>query len=176
MHGLWKVDGWSSPSSLAQTHGLVAKGVITDLMAPKSTCFLPNTSTKLYNIADNLATYHANNTTCLDYPPYNMDHSILTTACYKTKLKVPNVNSNPQGLQPWLIYPSASIPNCLTWKILYQLPVYKKLVPGGYLAVIFSQAMWKKSWVGCNPAQSKIVVAEVAATTGIEAQVQQLTA
>ena len=36
---------------------------------------------------------------------YNIDQSVLKIAYHGTKLTVPNANSNPQGLQLWIIYP-----------------------------------------------------------------------
>ena len=40
-------------------------------------------------------------------------------------------------------------------------------VAGGFWAVIFSRAMWKRSWVGCDPTQSKMTMNRMVATTGI---------
>ena len=47
---------------------------------------------------------------------------------------------------------------------------------GGYLAVILSWAVWKRSWAGHDPTQSKTAAAKVVATTGIAMQDQQLIA
>ena len=49
-------------------------------------------------------------------------------------------------------------------------------VSGGFWAVIFSQAMWKRSWVGHDPAQSKMATDRIVATTGKAAWAQLLTA
>ena len=45
-----------------------------------------------------------------------------------------------------------------------------------FWAVILSQAVWKRSWAGCDPTQSKMAVDRIVATTGIEAWAQLLTA
>ena len=49
-------------------------------------------------------------------------------------------------------------------------------VAGGFCIVIFSQAAWKRSWVGRDPTQSKMVADRSVATIGIAVQAQLLTA
>ena len=51
-----------------------------------------------------------------------------------------------------------------------------KFAAGGFWAVIISQAMWKRSWVGRDPAPSKMAADRSIATTGIAVRAQQLTA
>ena len=47
---------------------------------------------------------------------YNkMDQSVLKKVNHETKLKAPNINPNPQGLQFWSVHPSTSTPNFPTW-------------------------------------------------------------
>ena len=49
-------------------------------------------------------------------------------------------------------------------------------VAGGFWAVILSQAAWKRSWVGCDPAHSIMMVDRSVAITGDTARAQILTA
>ena len=46
---------------------------------------------------------------------------------------------------------------------------------GGFSVVILSQAVWKRNWVGHDPAQSKMAMDKTVATIGIVAQAQLLT-
>ena len=49
-------------------------------------------------------------------------------------------------------------------------------VAGGFWAVILSRAVWKKSWVGCDPACSIIPTDRSVAITGDTVRAQLLTA
>ena len=49
-------------------------------------------------------------------------------------------------------------------------------VAGGFWAIILSRAAWKRSWVGGDPAQSKMAMDRIVAMTGIVAWAQLLTA
>ena len=102
-----------------------------------------------------------------------MDHAITTTFA---KIEVAKVNLTTSKQRIW---PYQHI------KQFVQLPPTglskpKKLtfihVLGGFWAVIFSWAAWKRSWVGCNPAQSKTAMERSVATTSIVMQAQLLTA
>ena len=49
-------------------------------------------------------------------------------------------------------------------------------VAGGFWAIILSQAVWKRSWVGCDPTHSIIAADKSIAITGDMARAQLLTA
>ena len=48
-------------------------------------------------------------------------------------------------------------------------------VSGKFWDIILSQAVWKSSWAGGDPAQSKMATDKTVATTGIVVQAQLLT-
>ena len=49
-------------------------------------------------------------------------------------------------------------------------------IAGGFLAIIISWAAWKRSWVGHDPAQSKMAADRSVAATGIFVWAQLLKA
>ena len=54
--------------------------------------------------------------------------------------------------------------------------LHEEHVAGGFWAVILSQAAWKRSWVGHDSTQSKMVTDRSVDTTRIAAQAQLLIA
>ena len=65
---------------------------------------------------------------------------------------------------------------CLDTVLYPRIHIVSTTVAGGYSTIILSQAVWKRSWVGHDPAQSKTAADTSVANTGDTAWAQLLTA